>query len=338
MKIKFSKFGIILIVILFFVGLWVWKAVKVVTSTSNVNTPIVTEEITNESQITETDNEEDITSDDELVSDTNKPEYILISGIPASYKVQSLLIWLYNIQDNYITYLPYNYYIWEYNWEQDMSLGYLTTSELRTFFTEKWLNIIDELEVDRDVIFDLFTNTMAWDEYSIKYIDENNKELNVIIKSKAHLFNLLSKDNLNKEKNLEQLYNTLIWLLVENNLSFSEVFPEVTESPFTEEKLYQTDLFESVTWKKFKKEQINWKFFLVDTDENYLNALVENDLSLYQEYLDSIPEETEPVVETKKETLQEKLERLRQEKMKVQEPEKESLSEKLKRLREKKNQ
>lgn len=369
---KLSKFWIYLILILFIIWLggwyWIKSYLKKLTPTS---TPIVKkiESKTETTTTTTTKKDKDIketTSTEEIDAETtitdtsittwdkeiknipkSKYSYILISWLSASLNLQNTLVALYNTELKNITYLPYDYYIEEYESQKDISIWNLSIDQIRDYLTSKWITIIDQVNIDQDVIFDLFTSIMSWDEYVITYEDEKWQEIDIPIKTKAHLYNLISKDNLNQYKNLEQLHNTILNLLIKNNITIWQVFKTPEEINFTKDTLYKIGDFGSITEKWFEKKQINWKFFLVDNNHKYLEALISWDFTNYKKYLEEKKKEkesesiTNSITEVKKETLQEKLERLKKEKNATinsttvtQNTTTESLADRLKRLRE----
>lgn len=374
---KLSRFWIYLVLILFVLGLWTWYWAKtylkqetpiptpkpVVTTTEEEDTvetttdtlPVnetkedKTEIVEEDSKTIENTDKTDIKKVEKKTDDknvwTSKYSYILIAWLSASLNLQNTLVWLYNTELKTVTYLPYDYYIEKYWDKTDVSIWNMTIDEIRDYLTSQGIKITDQVSIDQDIIFDLFTSTMSWDEYVITYLDEKWEKVEMPIKTKAHLYNLISKDNLNQYKNLEQLHNTILDLLIKNNLTISKVFKDTKGITLNQETLYKKWDFLSITDKLFEKKQINWKFFSVDKEHKYLKELITWDLSNYAKILEAqktITKAEEKVVTTEevkpKETLQQKLERLKKEKEAIvtptQEVKTESLADKLKRLRE----
>lgn len=383
---KISRFWIYLILWLFVMWLWVWQWAKkfiklpiLWTTTKSVTKPIVQAPIKTTETIT-TDTSEDPTTDP--VTDSNitkkdsstvdpkvwipdkktdtvkdivksKYSYILIAWLSASQNLQNTLVSLYNTELKTITYLPYDYYIEEYMWQKDVSIWSLTIDQIRDYLTISWVTISDQVLVDQDTIFDLFTSTMSWDEYILSYVDDSWKKIDVPVKTKAHLYNLISKDNLSQYKNLEQLHNTILNLLVKSNVTIWKILVNTKDINFDDKTLYKEWDFSSVTSKWFEKQQLNWKFFSMDVDHKFLKSLLTWDFTEYTKYRDDEIKtkkeeddkklkEVEKLAEVKTETLQEKLLRLKSEKessiipmveKNVVEVKTESLAEKLKRLR-----
>jgi len=337
-KIKISRRLWIIILISLIWWVWAWVSWKFINWSYFPSKKIVKVKVTPTPKIesdTGTLVNENTWSWEVLKSNLSKDKYYLISWISASYDLQSVLVWLYNLRTKEISYLPYDYYIWKFNWKEDRSLWYLSSEELRTFFIWKWINIKDTIKIDRSIIFDLFTNTMSVDDYIITYIWKDGKKVEIPIKNKAQLLNLLWKDNLNNFWILEQLDTKIINLLVKNNITISDYFNKDSLDKLTDgdllnyETIRKSKNYLTIESKKFKKEQINSILFSVDKDFKYLLDLKTNNFWDYYKYLQS--ENKIDTVKTKdivkKETLRERIQRLKKT------VKKETLREKIQRLR-----
>lgn len=240
------------------------------------------------------------TSDTEVTGDkTSKDIYVLISGLPPSYDLQDVLIGLYNLSSQEITYFPYDYYIWEFNGKKNVSLGNLDPSQLKNYFVSQGVQIKDQVIVDSEMVADLFTKVMSGKDYELTWLNEKNQKVKIVVKTSPHLFNIMAKDNLNRFVVLEQLHNQLIKLLVENNEDVKKKLAGLDPETLTSENLYDREKLLSITGKNFQKKQIWGKFFSVDEESKYFNAFLESDLTPYLDTLPAIVETTVNLVDEK---------------------------------------
>lgn len=253
----------------------------------------------------------------------NEKEFVLIYWLPGSAIMQNLLISLYDIESWEMTYFPYSYYVDEIWSKKDTALAYLSWDEIKDFFISKWVNVKDYIELDRDIIFNLFVSTMnnPEDEYLIKFktLDGNEKEFP--IKTKEMLYKIASTDNLSNFANLENVQNSILYLLRNN-----EFFNEYLWEKFNWE-LYNWNL-SSLTEKinYLDKKIISMKSVLIDKDYQMLNSIINWTIEEYKENNKKMEIEENSIEETWTWISEE----IKIEKM--------SMSDKLKALREKNSQ
>jgi len=244
-------------------------------------------------------------------------KYILLSWLPLSAKIQSTLIVLYDIEDKTFNYFPFNYYVDKYKDKKDTGLWYLEGEEILDFFKNKWLNVIDFIEFDKDIVYKLFIENMNNDDekYIINYITKDWEKKSIPIPSKEWFFELLAKMNTSNFQNLENLQHQFILLLKDKGF-----LKEYIDWNIENTNLYQQWKLLSLTEKNFPKKLINGKTLSVDENYDYLNALINWTVSDYiikrKKEIKEIKEIKEDPIIKKKKTLKEKIAELKSKKKK----------------------
>lgn len=323
---RVSKKGWIFIwsLLLIWLVLWSLFSSKESPSTPKTTTP----KPTTSSTWTTANNNVNIDDEDEVLDDNEQPtekiegkwynSWVLFSWLSWSIKMQSMFIALYNKETNEVTFFPPDYYIGDYLDQRNLSLWNLTSKELTNWFTTKGFIITDNISIDRDMIKDLYYNIMSWDEYIIRYIWKDGKEVQQIIREYNQLWEFLTS-NLTNPKILEQNYSTLLWLLAKNNLVVSEVFTNKDKIPTQFQDLYEENKYHSITQKNFPQEDIQGKLFSVDKDYSYLNSLLNNKIADYHTKVEQARLEEEKLLkEAEEKAKQQELLRLEEEKKQLQ--------------------
>ena len=273
---KLNKDFLVITILLFLFSLsfWFWFNYKILSSSTDEK------QIAKVTSSTKTWSIEENWEKNEVKINDKRDKYVLLSWLPGSPVIKNTLIVLYNIEDKTFNYFPYDYHIAKYKEKTDTSLGYLTWEEIMDYFIKNNLNIIDFIEFDRDIVFQLFIENMNVDDekYIINIVYENWDKKKIIIPSKEWFYQLLAKEHLSNFQNLENLQHQFLLLLKNKNFLDEYITWEISNK-----SLYQKNKMLSISEKNFEKKYINRKNLSFDENNEYLKALANDAISKYVE-------------------------------------------------------